>query len=1285
MQRIYFFLILFLMATVLCIAQIPTISSFSPNSGPVGTTVTITGTNFSSTPSNNIVYFGGAKATVNTASATSLTVTVPIGATFMPITVTANDLTAYSDRPFIVTFSSSNTITTSSFSSKINFDVGGPAISAALVDLDEDGQLDVVESDHSNNKISVLRNISTINSISFATKVDFLIGAGTAEIIKYADFDGDGKQDIAIAHFNPGKISIFRNTSSVESISLAASIDSACYAKPTAIAVGDIDGDGKPDIVANNADAAGRLTLYRNTSSVGNISFAPRYDGNDVMMDSYRSDEIQLADLDGDGKRDIIVTRGAGGNKISILRNLSTPGSFSFGSVIHFSTDADPYGIAVGDLDGDGKSDIAVAAISAGKVNLFRNTSTPGFISFATRIDLVAGYRPNGIVAADLDGDEKLDLVVGNDSSNVSGYISALKNSSTIGSFSFSSKISFVSGIRPQLPESGDLDGDGKPDIVVGNFGESTISVFRNVISTIATPVIIVPGTMGSGLFHDVDGDNHLAADERIWARIGANTTPLLFDNDGAATHNDIRVAPIRGDNQLSINGELQYDVVPFFKPGPLKHYHPLVHRFERGGFTLDHFGSTYVNGDNLFIFPYDWRKSVDTLGNELAAFVDQVIQWTKSTNVDIVAHSMGGLITKRMVALTDNSKIRKVVFLAVPHQGAPQMVNVVSTGDLGNILMNWFLKPASVKSLSRNFPPSYELWPSRFYTYSGKWFAYEDFVRITPINKYDQIIDWVKGHPDGKGTIPPINSLLIDNAEPTKTNLTSINFSGIEILNVYCGSLLTPSQVVYDWWLGYIPPIYGTLGDGTVPLTSAQTVGIVGGNLAQLQVSHVKHSDFGSNGDVADTVFNFINSPSHISQQVHSLAQDTTDFIQSNLIQLNFSGVASAHVFKQMGLHTGTLSDTTFEEGIVGSSFQAFAPYSLGGSIIIVLPKDSGYTVTFTPASDTQQVQYSIYGVSHGELLQSSFFDSIQITMKEAALCTVSVNPQQTALWIDTNSDGKGDSTVPPSSAGTQFVDIPVASRWNLVSLPCFSSDSVVSSVFLGSTSSAYGYSASGYYPEPILHRGRGYWLKFPSADTVSLAGGRVLNDTIDIVQGWNLIGSIGAPISVSSITSNSPSMVLSNFYGYSNGYYPTDTIYPGKGYWVKASQDGQIGLSSSASLSSRNRIKTNITSVTPPPPPSEEMIMAKFTPTIFSLEQNYPNPFNPVTTFKYALPEQSQVRLEIFNVLGQVVKTLVDDLRPAGSYEIKWDASNNASGIYFYRISAGNFKDVKKLVLMK
>ena len=81
----------------------------------------------------------------------------------------------------------------------------------------------------------------------------------------------------------------------------------------------------------------------------------------------------------------------------------------------------------------------------------------------------------------------------------------------------------------------------------------------------------------------------------------------------------------------------------------------------------------------------------------------------------------------------------------------------------------------------------------------------------------------------------------------------------------------------------------------------------------------------------------------------------------------------------------------------------------------------------------------------------------------------------------------------------------------------------------------------------------------------------------------------------------------------------------------------------------------------------------------------QNYPNPFNPTTTIEYALPASGYVTLEIYDVLGREVKTLVNDNESAGYHFVVFDASELPSGVYFYRISAGKYTSVKKLVLVK
>jgi hypothetical protein len=93
---------------------------------------------------------------------------------------------------------------------------------------------------------------------------------------------------------------------------------------------------------------------------------------------------------------------------------------------------------------------------------------------------------------------------------------------------------------------------------------------------------------------------------------------------------------------------------------------------------------------------------------------------------------------------------------------------------------------------------------------------------------------------------------------------------------------------------------------------------------------------------------------------------------------------------------------------------------------------------------------------------------------------------------------------------------------------------------------------------------------------------------------------------------------------------------------------------------------------------------------PKEFALEQNYPNPFNPTTTIRYTIPAQSKVVIKVYNMLGQQVRTIVNENKPAGRYQIVWDGKNEfgnavASGIYLYRLQAGSVVKARKMLLIK
>ncbi|MBI3765211.1 MAG: T9SS type A sorting domain-containing protein [Ignavibacteriales bacterium] len=142
-------------------------------------------------------------------------------------------------------------------------------------------------------------------------------------------------------------------------------------------------------------------------------------------------------------------------------------------------------------------------------------------------------------------------------------------------------------------------------------------------------------------------------------------------------------------------------------------------------------------------------------------------------------------------------------------------------------------------------------------------------------------------------------------------------------------------------------------------------------------------------------------------------------------------------------------------------------------------------------------------------------------------------------------------------------------------------------------------------------------------------------------------------------------------------DGLVPTWTYY----YYVVAVNN----VNESSPISNKKSVNTGdiIQKVAHDPGNNETTIQAL--PTALRLHANYPNPFNPTTLIKYDLPEDVYVTLKIFDVLGQVVATLVDDLQEAGYKSVEFDASKLSSGMYFYQLHAGTFFGVKKMLLMR
>lgn len=466
----------------------PTITSFAPINGPPGTTVIITGTNFDPVPANNIVYFGATRTLVTTGTTTELTVTSPQGATYQPVSVTTRGYTAHADRPYVSTFTGDGVINATTFALKVDFATAARPSEVIFGDLDGDGKTDLATINDSSPTVSVLRNTSTTGTISFAAKVDLAAG-GSSQGMEVGDIDADGKLDLVTVSDGASQVSVFRNVSTSGTISFSPRVNFATGTTPVSVAIGDLDRDGRIDLAVVNA-SSNSVSIYRNIGSQGNIAFTPRVN----FTTGSTPYDVNIVDIDGDSAPDVVVSS-RGASIVSIFRNISTPGALALQPRVDFSTSAgtQPYGFAVGDLDGDDKPDIATANNLSNTVSILRNVSTPGAIttgSFDAAVSLPNGVDPSYMSFGDVNGDSKPDLIVSNNSGTT---IQVYKNLTTTGPFSvtsFDAAVSYTTGTRPYTAKSGDLDGDGIPELAIANATSNTVSVLRNntITSCVPTP-----------------------------------------------------------------------------------------------------------------------------------------------------------------------------------------------------------------------------------------------------------------------------------------------------------------------------------------------------------------------------------------------------------------------------------------------------------------------------------------------------------------------------------------------------------------------------------------------------------------------------------------------------------------------------------------------------------------------------------------------------------------------------------------------------------------------------
>ncbi len=433
--------------------------------------------------------------------------------------------------------------TAPSFAAKQDFTTGSGPFSVSLADLNGDGKPDLAVANRNSNTVSVLLNMTTPGTAtsSFAAKQDFATGLAPVSV-SWGDLNGDGKPDLATANSSLNTVSVLLNTTPwVTAFGLAAKQDFTAGSSPVSVSLGDLNGDGKPDLVVANLNSK-TVSVFLNTTAPGvaTPSFAAKQDFTTDLAPVAAS----LGDLNGDGKPDLIVAN-MGSNTVSVLLNTTAPGAATptFAAKHDFTTGSYPVSVAVGDLNGDGKPDLVVANRASNTVSVFLNTTAPGATtpSFAAKQDFTTGAWPSSVRLADINGDGKPDLIVTDYSSNT---VSVLLNTTAPGATtpSFAAKQDFTTGSGPYSVSFADLNGDGKPDLAVANMDSNTVSVLLNTTAPgAATPSFaakqdFVTGTRpGSVSLGDLNGDGK---PDLVVANFGSNTVSAFLNTTapGAAT-----------------------------------------------------------------------------------------------------------------------------------------------------------------------------------------------------------------------------------------------------------------------------------------------------------------------------------------------------------------------------------------------------------------------------------------------------------------------------------------------------------------------------------------------------------------------------------------------------------------------------------------------------------------------------------------------------------------------------------------------------------------------------
>lgn len=1203
-----------------------------------------------------------------------------------------------------------------SLGSLVNVATVTTAIVPAAADLDNDGDIDIATANYTNNSISVMLNSG---SRTFAAPVPYTLAASVRSISS-ADVDNDGDMDL-IAAVNNSTLAILKNN---DNGTFAAAVNYAVGQLPTFIAVADIDGDGDLDIASGNFDSNTISVITNNGSGV--FSASTGYSG----LTSVHG--VQFSDVDGDKDMDL-VGLGYTSSNIGVWMN---NGSGTFSGLTAYSTGANPVDVRAADVDGDGDMDLITPNAGGNSVSVLKNN---GNGTLAAKTDYSVGLLPYMAIPADVDGDGDIDIAV----ACVNGLaLNVLRNN---GSGTFTA-VSYPLGFGVAGVAAADMDGDGKLDLIISSHTDNLVKVLY--ADAPSGRSLSFNSTDGYGKVAIPTPTAYTIEMWVKPADVTSRIIGAISDDTGPATSYNTHQIGITSDHKFQhylYDGSLRF-VTGTTTVVAGRWYHVAITAANNGQMRLFVNGveeGTAVSIGTMFasVNTYFFGMS-SPHGSAYTGLMDNIRIWNTARTGSQIAGSMftefsgaqSGLLANyrcsqptATVAYDSSGNNRTLTLKGSGYgwngTGFPSQPSIVSVSPAansntllrsGNITATFsiamdaasFVSGSTVKVVgsqsgvhtgtaalsnggaTMTFDPAVDFAAGEYVDVSlttgitsadivplAAKRSWRFMVRPVAADTFAASIEYGSGLSsayslgmadiDGDGD----NDAAVVNYGGSKISIMKNNGAGVfpdktdYTVGAYPTSVFLADvdgdgdkDMLYTRYISNVVGVMMNNGSGvfaaateyaggttTITVTAADVDGdgdldIIAGNFGAATISILKNngngtlaarSDYGG-GRMAAVVPADMDGDGDIDIVTHERSDGVVVCLN------NGQGAFSAN----------TSYNYTGSSGMVEWVDAADIDGDGDADVVTVDQNWNAVTVTRNNGNATfsSHVTYFV-----GSYPTSARFMDVD---GDGDLDLGVTNASGNSVTILKNAgDGtfgqRSDYSVGSSPYSLQSSDVNNDGRLDLL-MPNFNSDNI--SVLLNTTFAALPVELTSF---TAASRGSGVELRWSTATEVNNHGFEVERRAIDNGQlktdNWSKVGFVEG-----NGTSNAP-----NDYSFSDKNISTGKY----SYRLKQiDRDGKFEYS------------------------TEVEVSVAAAPAKFELAQNYPNPFNPSTTISFTLQQTGLTTLKIFNAVGQVVATLVNDVLEAGTYHQKvFDARNLASGVYFARLVSGNQTQMKKILLMK